>query len=125
MTPPNSAVSLKFFFSQVLYSNSFTSCNNIIINGGNSTVIICSVYGGLQDHNLQTDLRNVDIYTISRSCYNHSQQQPFVRFLFYVLVKISVTKMKPKKFNTLCACLEMIITPASLTSSVFQNLVAG
>lgn len=59
------------------------------------------------------------------SCYNHCQQHEFVRLLFYVLVKISVTKTGPKTFNALCACWEMIITPASLTSSVFRNLVAG
>lgn len=124
MTPLNLVVSLKFFFSQLLYWNSFTSSNNIIINGRNSTVIICSVYGGLQDHNLQIDLRNVDIYTIPRSCYNQSAAG-ICEVLFYVLVKISVTKMKPKKFNALCACWEMIITPVSLTSLVFQNLVVG
>lgn len=71
----------KILFSQVLYWNSFTSSNNIIINGENSTVIICSVCGDLQDHNLQIDLRSVDIYTIPRSCYNHSEQQEFVVFI--------------------------------------------
>lgn len=55
------------------------------------------------DHNLQIDSRNVDIYTIPWSCYNRCQQHEFVRFLFYVLVKISVAKNRPKNFNALCA----------------------
>lgn len=38
-------------------------------------------------------------------------------FYFMFLSKISVAEMRLKKFNALCARWEMIITPASLTST--------
>lgn len=70
----------------------------------NSPGLMRPVCGGLQDHSPQIDSRNVDIYSIPRSCYNHCQQHDFVRLLFYVLVKISVPEKRPKKFNAfLCS----------------------
>lgn len=84
-------------FCQELYWNPFTSPSNTIVKWGNSALIIYSVCRGLQDRNLQIDWRNVDIYTVPRSCYNHCHQYEFVRILFYVLVKIPVAKKETEK----------------------------
>lgn len=97
---------VSFFLKKILFWSCmiqkllhlFQYCNHKWRN-----VIICSVCGRLPDHHLQTDSRNVYIYTIPWLCYNHCQQNEFVRLLFYVLVKISVAKTGPKTFNALCA----------------------
>lgn len=44
------------------------------------------------------------LYHSLSKCYNHCQQNEFMRLLFYVLVKISVAT-GPKTFNALCATL--------------------
>lgn len=115
----------KILFRHMWYWNPFTSYNikirkgEILLESFAVSVEVCpiTIFKLIQEM--------LTFNTIPGSCYNHCRQHEFVRFLFYVLVKISVTKMRPKKFNALCAHWEMIITPASLTSSVFQNLVAG
>lgn len=120
-----SGCEFKILFCQVCYGNPFTSSNSIIVSGEilrDSCALsaeVCKITVLKLIQEMLTFIPFPGRVIIIVSSMN------LWGFYFMFLSKSLSQKRGQKSLMLFCARWEMVITPASLTSSAFQNVVAG